>query len=375
MCVFNLYYTTMTSIQIHPTNIKSSNNKNAIVMLCMLNEKYVTGACISAYAHRSYIKILNANIDLVCMCDEYIYEKWGDILNQYFDVVEKIKLISFDWRSDYETVKKYNWMNYSINKWHCLKLVQYNKILFVDIDVLPNSIKFYDLMGLCTPAFNRVVMPFRRHELKPNMTEIGKQVTVKIECCYNDYVVSNFDKYGSIDGGICLLSPSNEIFDEYIAFITKLYKDGIYSNFKSGPDETSLFYFYTSKMPIYIIPIEFAVIPWDMPQLINCAVGLNFLSYIKPWIKPRGLQWDEEQIWRDLFEIMPKCNELIKFNKYLLEKIYYDFNDLLYSQRKKWFNMAFTKIINTNNYDSTIFKSRGYGMIKFDLFNSTNKHS
>lgn len=34
------------------------------------------------------------------------------------------------------------------------------------------------------------------------------------------------------------------------------------------------------------------------------SIMLKFLSYVKPWLKPKFLSWKEETLWRTLYECM-----------------------------------------------------------------------
>ena len=62
----------------------------------MLKDHYVVAACISAFAHKSIINHYNLDIELIIMCDEYIYKKYKSILKYYFDKVKKIDLIKYN---------------------------------------------------------------------------------------------------------------------------------------------------------------------------------------------------------------------------------------------------------------------------------------
>ena len=52
----------------------STENDYAISFLCIVNEEYVLGACITAYSHRLMLKDSKFvdNVDLIILCDEYI---------------------------------------------------------------------------------------------------------------------------------------------------------------------------------------------------------------------------------------------------------------------------------------------------------------
>ena len=105
------------------------SDKYAIVFLCMLKDHYIIGACITAYIHRKFILELNIPIDLIIMCDEYIYGKYADLLKLFFDKVKRIKLTYYNLADRYEFPKeKYiSWVSYSTNKWKCLKLIKWNR--------------------------------------------------------------------------------------------------------------------------------------------------------------------------------------------------------------------------------------------------------
>ena len=287
-------------------------------MICFLKDHYVLGACISAYTHKQYINKLNLNVHVVIMCDKYIYDKYNKLLSKYFDRVIKIKLRSFKLSESYNFVKhKYNsWIRYSLSKWTFLKYEEYNKILFIDIDILPNNIHFYDLFHFNTPAFY--------NQNKNRICENSKPFQYNINFSYNEYIKNLWKKIGSIDGGICLFTPSKQIYKEYVTFSNELYKNGIYSILESGPDETSLFYFSLKKYKkLTDICNEYSVIPWDHPEFVKDAKAYNFLSWFKPWIKPLFLCWKEESLWRDIYNIMPHYENIEELlYKCLIEYIY-----------------------------------------------------
>jgi hypothetical protein len=317
-----------------------NSNKYAIIMFCIHKEHYVLGACIAAYIHKLFIKQSNNNIDLVIMCDKYIYDNYKSTLEHYFDRVIKISLRHFELSSKYEFCKhKYSsWMGYSLNKWKSLKFVNYKKVLFLDIDILPSNTKFYDLFKCNTPAvyihdkdghccFNAKLIP------KPEDTKLSF-----------DQYINNLNTYGSLDGGIVLLEPNLDMYKDYVKETNKLFKNGIYSHCKTGPDETSLFYYFLVKdIPIYDICVDYAVIPWDNPKYVGQAKSYNFLSFIKPWTKPKFFSWEEEMIWRYIFDRMPKKGKLKQIFEDTISdsiNIYKFFKDKL---RKRYYNQDYIK--------------------------------
>ena len=101
----------------------------AIFYLCMLNKSYVKGAIISAFTAKKHKP---KNVELVCMCDAKLF-RYKKLLLSVFDKVVKIKLLKVV--TDHPN-EKYNWIKYSINKHQIYNYTNYEKILFLDTDIL-----------------------------------------------------------------------------------------------------------------------------------------------------------------------------------------------------------------------------------------------
>lgn len=337
----------------------TEGHRDAIFMLCMLKEHYVIAACIAAHSHRHYIDQLDKRVDLVVMVDENIYNKYNITLSKYFDRVIKIDLVEYPIHQRYSfATGKYSWIKYSLSKWVCLKYEEYNKILFLDVDLLPNTTSFYDLFNLTTPAFHNV------HVSTDCINGASFQHNVTIS--YDEYITNDLDKYGSINASICLFTPSARLYDEFFKYADALYKDGMYSTTQSGPDETAMLYFYmTRDKPIYNICKDYAVIPWDEPwSLSQIAKAYNFPSYVKPWIKPKFLSWKEEVLWRDLYNKLPYKDQLNGIFKEAILENYDNYINLPPRRQKRLYNTRVVKkyphlikkINNSNNKFKTIMK-------------------
>lgn len=335
----------------------NNSNNYAIFMLCMLKDHYALGACITAYNHRYYIKKQSLNIKLVIMCDDYIFNKYESMLKKFFDKVINIKLKKYKISNKYKYNKeKYTWLSYSLNKWECLKYDKYNKILFLDIDILVNNSSFYNIFNFKTPAFYNIHINKKCNS--------GEQLNYNlIDETYKDYI-KNIKKHGTIDGGICLFNPNKDLYIDYYKFVNELYKNGIYSIYKSGPDETSLFYYFMrNNIKLYNICSEYIVIPWKNlknKNKIDNAKSYNYLATIKPWTKPKFLTWPEEILWHDIYDIIPnkKMIETL-YDKTLLETFNY-FYKLNSDKKKEFFNNMlkhkFYLIKNINNSKNKLKK-------------------
>jgi hypothetical protein len=274
--------------------------KYAIAMLIFANEYYIPGTIISAYVHKKYITKFNLDIDLIVMVDDIIY-KYKDELLIFFDQVKKINLLEMKLSDDYFVIKKYSkWMKYSINKWQILQYDNYDKILFLDADFLPLDDKFYEIFNFNTPAVTTNLPCDEGSELSKtffmNVENVKEINNAPAESYYNIALKLQ----SSINATVIMLKPNIAMYEEYVNFLRKAEKRGYNSLTHSGIDETSLLLFlrYYKDIPIYCIPKKFSIAPWDDKNYdINNIYGLNYVSFIKPWLRLPMLQWPEENIW------------------------------------------------------------------------------
>lgn len=299
-------------------------------MLCFKTPHYVLAACISVVVHRKFISKLKQNIDLVVMCDAYIHENYGSLLSQFFDRVSVIEMQYYPPSKSYiYPVEKYSkWIGYSLNKFQCLKYTEYNRVLFIDIDVLVSSEKFYDLFLMDTPA----IVHNGHKECKKCKGEFPET--------YDEYLKQHV-LFGTMNAGLFLMKPSLELYNQYSSWTQQLYSNGIYSMIHSGPDETSMYYFLKGKFEN--ITSDYLVIHWDSTQLIPIAKSYNFASFIKPWNKPKFLCWNEELLWHTIYERIPVNIELKRlYEEVMLDsvKVYLAFNQ---EKRKKYYNQDYLR--------------------------------
>jgi len=373
--------------------------RDAVVFLCMLKDHYVVGACITAYTHKVLMMANNiTNIELVVMCDDHIYKRYRSTLRYYFDRVVRIDLLHFE-TIDMEKFfagrdKKYSsWINYSPNKWQCMKLTEYRKVLFSDIDILPVSHKFYNIFDLDTPAF-RLAQNGNVEKIKCKNNDHIKGLLDRYQSDrnndYNQYLKKVGNNFYSLDGGIVLLKPNMNEYEEYIDQMNRLVEQyrGIYQVQKSGIDETTLFFYYAKHKPqkeFYRSCEEFALIPWDSdPTDVKKCYAYNYLSYVKPWRKPKFISWNEEMLWGDIYRRMTKTTKLKKlymqtivdgleeYRQYndqpVLQKRYYN-NQYKYKNPKLFENLSgktYEQIVRMENEQFPKSLKRSYGSLDGD---------
>jgi len=290
----------------------------AICTIIFGNSSYLVGGCLSFYTHRQFIEKNNLNIKLVVLVDEHIY-KYKSILNIYFDQVIKINLdtikLNYTKIEDKGSLFKYSkWIKYSINKWQIFNLDNYDKVLFVDVDVLPISAKFYDVFNNITPS----VLVNKIYE---NNVKIDKSFfTNKKFFTDKDF---NTDKFltNSINATMILVHPDKKIYKEYLNFVKIC--EGTNGYISSHADETSLLYFlgFYKNMDLYSISKYYASLLKEYDE--EKTVGLDYPSTIKPWERVPMLQWAEENIWHQIAKkALPKSTDLTEmYVGILLERL------------------------------------------------------
>lgn len=303
------------SINILNDNQKHKPKKYAIFLLCYQSDYYLMGLICSLYAHKKLLEKRQENedgmakdIDIVVMCDSYIYN-FKEYIEVYCDRLINLELDKLEGHSGNYKNEKYRqpWMNYIINKWKALYFQEYQKILFIDIDILVLSSSYYQIFE----TFNEQFVFNIREKANDGTNRIfdkNKMITSKYNS-YKEYIENN--KY-YIDAGLILLTPNKQLYEEYFTFLKTNQEVHKYVAQKSGVDETSLFYFlvHVKNIEFQVLPEKYScVIPWETKkefdenklknEIIKTDV-INYLSEVKPFVKPVIFMWKEEFIWKIL---------------------------------------------------------------------------
>ena len=287
-------------------------NEYAIVNLLFKSELYLIGACINGYVHQQYRKKYRLKFDIILLVDEIIY-KYKNHLEKYYDKIILIDIIPIKLSKKYINIipEKYTkTMDIFTTKLNIFKLHQYKKVLFLDIDVIPINKNFYNIFSFSTPA--TVI-----RNLKENITSLN--ILSKINFYKNSLNISDLNM--TVEGGIILISPNENDFNNIIKFMHEQEgKDGYTSHSSSAPDETIIlnYYLLNKNMNWTNIDKNYSIIPWDKncTKYFESAYSINYLSNIKPWNKPLFMMWKEEFIFYLL------VNKII-INDNLLKIIHY----------------------------------------------------
>ncbi|AYV82759.1 MAG: hypothetical protein Hyperionvirus2_127 [Hyperionvirus sp.] len=279
--------------------------KFAVFLLCYGSDYYLMGLLCTLYAHQ---KLVGADIEIVVMCDEYIYK-----FKEHFEPrCDRIVLMNMDVLQGHHhlyKVEKYSqsWMNYIINKWHCLYFDEYAKILFIDIDILVADESVYDIFT----SYSEPYIFSCRKRAPSNCVKrfyYGNFEKKKYKDHYDYTTNGNF----FLDGGFVLLTPGKKLHDEYYDFLAGLdFQNKKIISQISTIDEVTLFYFivHVKNLPFNCIKeADTYIIPWktnylcdtkeEFQKYVKQSNAFNYLSEVKPWNKPIPLMWPEEYIWK-----------------------------------------------------------------------------
>lgn len=292
-------------------------NKYAITTILFGDKKYITGSIINAYLHKKFIKEYNLKIDLTIMLDENLKEYKVE-LEKYYDKVYVIKIFETN-ISDKTDLKRYSKiMKYLPNKAQMFNLIEYEKILFTDIDFLPIKKEFYTIFDLDTPAFYSVEKSCDKfNQIYDDKVFIDKKTNKKnIETQNYNKIIKNMS--GSINASLMLIKPSKIDYEDFLLFKEKAEsKDGIETKYNVDEILILTFIIFIKKYDIHCIPKSYRV---KAQSLNNNTFGVNFASSLKPWIRLPILQWKEENIWHIIAKKALKKSEIIT-NIYINELI------------------------------------------------------
>jgi hypothetical protein len=293
--------------------------KRAIINLAMFDDSYILGACCSAYNTRKYLK---SNIDLVIMVDNNFYHRFYPLLSKYYDYIHNLGDLWYypiSIKQTYVQEKYSKWVSYSPNKWRCLELTQYDKILFMDIDMLVEDSKFFDVFELDSMAFYKTIAGKLEETAEFNPEKYYK---LKKPVDYHKFLENcKVDNINTMyDGSLVLLTPSQKLHNEYKEFLDTSFPDGIEWIKWNLFDEVSIIYFMVvlNKLRYSVIPPEYAGSHKNIGLKLLCN---NFRSSIKPWKRPTEFKWDEEKKWDTLLKEI-ECPTLLYIQKLDYHKFY-----------------------------------------------------
>ena len=295
---------------------------NAIFLLCYGNDYYLTGLLCALYAHQ---KLKPKHVKIVVLCDKVIMQ-YHKIIKPFCDRIIEIKQM-FSFKDLHKTIKnkKYAkpWINYIVNRWHCLQFTEYKKILMFDIDMLPTKKSLYDIFNKYDN--NDFVFTARKEIIVTNKFDTLDKIDIIPHYeNYNDFVLKSIVH---IDTDMILITPDKQLHTAYFSFLKSLKKTKIETTFMGNIDESSFLYFISnlSKKSYRCFDKEdYWIIPWHTfltrvenheDQVMNSKC-IRFISEIKPFTKPPNMYFrPEDKIWNAI-------EMKLMFKHQLLELLY-----------------------------------------------------
>lgn len=312
--------------------------------LVMLGDSYGPGAIVLGATFKKY----NKNIETIVMITHDVSEKLRKKLEEIYD---KVLLVNYTFCSTFMSSKRIanryvGWINYSFTKWKCLLFEEYEKILFIDADLIVTD-NVDEIFELNTPAGiffnmsgkNKLNPNGMIHDnYYPNNVKTGSIITKKM--IVEGY--KNFDSSFVADASFMLLKPSKTKYYEMIKMFRKKNYYSYPTNVKSGPDEfilTELFGNWTNISILYNYRWKYDELKL---KLENKKKGWNFGGIEKPWETPRD-KYEDMKIWWNYADEIKDIDTFIVPKKYIDKSIvyFYDKNKQFDIDKDEWNNKGY----------------------------------
>lgn len=284
----------------------------AWVSLLMIGKAYAPGAIVVAKSLRD----LKTAHELVCMVTHDVPPETRLQLHLVYDRIVEVPYISHESRrftSERQNELYNGWIEKSFTKWNCLKLTEYDRVMFVDADMVfvSNCDDLFDLRPPAATFSGPWIYPWKPRGGIPNAyltCEPGREASCDL--AHGARIrVANINRAmtsGSFVGiaSLVLLEPSLEKYDALIELINKDKVFGANLNVTSGADEVSLAMLYAKFGTDWTnIHQRYQAIPWKQNWVSRDIRAYHYFGR-KPW----DMDPDE---WSDLADWWKVANRLV----------------------------------------------------------------
>lgn len=287
-------------------------SKYAYVVSVFKDEKYLLGALVVAWS----MKMAGSNADIILLATD-VSEELIELAKCVFDRIYEVSYLRVSChqlRTDKQRSRYSNWMDISCSKWNCLALVEYNKIIFLDSDLLILQ-SLDNLFKLSTPAGT-----FSSPQAK-GYCENGGMYNPYLLLKEGDLVNEKMIAEGldgtrgssfTVIGTSLVLSPNIEHWNKFITMLDTYRSNNLfgYKNCNSGIDEQALVHFYSrhlsdEKIQWTHVSQRSGWIPWKPKWIMNNEYPPSVIHYFgkKPWLMERG-EWIDLEPWYDAVKTM-----------------------------------------------------------------------
>jgi alpha-N-acetylglucosamine transferase len=265
-----------------------STNRRAYVMLMFGGDSYLPGVLTLAYS----IRKTESKYDIVCMATDDVPAEAISAMERNNIIVVQVPYLEYKSKpmaSAKQQAAYGKWIGKSYTKWNCLSLTQYDKILFLDADMLVQ--KNIDHM------FERYRAPAARFTNEIYKTRYDWKSTVKPaeikNALHNRLPVGN--------ASVMMLTPNAQHYERIKTMIKSMEPFGL--NSMSGMDEQAIAYFMSvyNKGPRYTwdnIEAKYEC-SWraNTPNAAEEAYILNFTGTVKPWERDISVEFEDTKKW------------------------------------------------------------------------------
>ncbi len=311
-------------------------SRYAYCWLLMRGDRYLPGILTSCYSVRS----TNTEHDLVVLVTKDVSK---NAIKEIKKICDKVKVVDYiEYKYDLSKRKKMNkkygtWMSVSPTKWNALNLIEYEKIFFLDADVIVTknidsvfkekriAATFYN------PWSNRYIKNSAIKDYYKNKKIINKKL-IKKSITKSGYVFFATS---------VLIHPSKDLFKNYKKMLEEVNFNKM-SKCYSGIDEITLSYFmsnykYGPQQSWKNLSQCYQYIPWHKnnccrkQKLCKKIKVIHIFGDILPWESKLGV-YDDIDMWLYLYEKMlqntnvnlksknKKFNEKNKYIKFIKNK-------------------------------------------------------
>ena len=245
-------------------------SRYAYVFLVMKGDSYSIGAMVAANSLRK----TGTKNNIICMVTDDVSLDAINNLKLFFDRVILVDYIKFKTtRIRFKKIRKmYNhWIGSSFTKWNMLKLIEYDKVMFLDSDIIVKE-NIDNLFELKTPAATFSLSQertdkYREGVFNPYNNTHGELVDRKsINKGYGTRVHPSFVCIGTT----LILTPNLDHFNLYRKEVKKNEPFG-FENCINGFDEQSITWFYDEILNQRWTHIDpaYNMIPWKVNRWIH----------------------------------------------------------------------------------------------------------
>jgi len=297
----------------------STVKKCAWVTLVMMKDSYIPGALVLAESLRE----VKTKHSIVCMVTDDVSIEGKRKLSMVFDEVILVDYITNKTKK-YESFKqddRYSaWINNSFTKWSCLRFIQYDKVIFIDADMITIT-NCDELFELKSPAACYAwiwTIPWKKTLGNIKNFYCPKEELTHGAVVHKELIIHSIKNDGYVGWGTMLsLEPDIEDFKNFVSYIKENEVYGEDHKCMNGADEQSIALYYAERKQLNWTNVhqQFLAVPW-IPQWQG-GKEMRAMHYLarKPWdMHPE--EFPDIQVWWKLAEQLSYNIPELKFTFY-----------------------------------------------------------